>query len=84
MNQLLEAYPDAGNYYDAACLYSLMGEGEQAVAYLRKAFEVGYRSLVHIAQDNDLDAIRGRDDFKELLLQYQKEKVKSLLEQLKN
>lgn len=84
MNQLLEAYPDAGNYYDAACLYSRMGEGEQAVAYLRKAFELGYRSLVHIAQDNDLDAIRERDDFKELLLQYQKEKVKSLLEQLKN
>ncbi|MGN1239806.1 MAG: TPR end-of-group domain-containing protein [Paludibacteraceae bacterium] len=82
MNRLLETNPDAGNYYDAACLYSRMGEAEQAVAYLRKAFELGYRSLVHIIQDNDLDAIRERDDFKELLQQYQKEKVKSLLEQL--
>ncbi|MGN0235659.1 MAG: tetratricopeptide repeat protein [Paludibacteraceae bacterium] len=84
MNQLLEAYPDAGQYYDAACLYSRMGEAEQAVVYLRKAFESGYRSLVHIIQDNDLDAIRERDDFKELLQHYQKEKVKSLLEQLTN
>ena len=84
MSQLLETYPDAGQYYDAACLYSRMGEAEQAVEYLSKALELGYRAFVHITQDNDLDAIRNRDDFKELLQKYQKEKVKDLFEQLYN
>lgn len=82
MAQVIEAYPYPESYYDAACLYSRMSQEEKSIDYLTTAFNLGYRNMVHVARDNDLDAIRNRDDFKELLLQYQKEKVKSLLEQL--
>jgi len=39
---------DAGNYYDASCLHSRMGELEKAVEFFRTAFEKGYRRLAHI------------------------------------
>ncbi len=85
MNRILEANPeDAGMHYDAACLYARMGEREQAIAYLRKAMELGYRAFVHIVQDNDLDSIRDDAEFRELILQYRKEKVGNLFNALSN
>jgi hypothetical protein len=34
---------------------------------LRQAFFKGYKDAAHMKQDRDLDALRGRDDFKKLL-----------------
>lgn len=59
-----------GNYYDAACLYSLMGNGEEAVDYLRKAFETGFTRFQHALADRDLDNIRGLDSYKALMAEY--------------
>lgn len=61
---------DAGSYYDAACLYSIMGENETAVAYLTKAFEQGYRRIAHTYADHDLDNIRELPEFKALIEKY--------------
>lgn len=61
---------NAGNYYDAACLHSRMGELEKAVEFLRVAFEKGYRRFAHMEMDDDLNTIRQMPEFKELVEQY--------------
>ena len=61
------------NYYDAACLYSLMGDGEESVNYLRKAFETGFTRFHHVLADRDLDNIRNLDSYKSLMAEYMKE-----------
>ena len=69
---------EAGHLYDAACTYSLCvpltatADGKErrairAVALLRQAFAKGYKDAAHMMTDTDLDALRGREDFKKLL-----------------
>lgn len=64
---------DIGNYYDAACLYSIMGEKEKSISYLRKALELGYRRFVHIKRDRDLNNIRDEESYKTLIEEYESE-----------
>ncbi len=58
------------NYYDAACLLSLANKKEEALEYLKKAFENGYRSFTNIKLDTDLTNIRDEASFKELVAKY--------------
>lgn len=68
---LIEENPhDGGNYYNLACLNSLMGKSLEAVAALKTAFELGYNDFRHIEKDIDLDRIRNREDFKALIEKY--------------
>ena len=60
-----------GNCYDAACLYSVMGEKEKALSYLRQSLEDGYRRFAHIKRDRDLNNIRNTEEFKVLLKEYE-------------
>lgn len=62
---------DMGNYYDAACLYSIMGEKEKAISYLRKALELGLRKFAHIKRDRDLNNIRNEETYKALIEEYE-------------
>ncbi|MCQ2324625.1 MAG: tetratricopeptide repeat protein [Paludibacteraceae bacterium] len=81
--KILDAEPeDVGQYYDAACLYARMGEKEKAVDFLRQAFDLGYRNLNHIAQDDDLDSLRDCKDFNELVNKYKQEKIGDLFNKL--
>ena len=71
MQQMIDENPDdKGVYYDAACLYSRMGEKEVAVNYLRQAFEKGFHDFVHIDNDDDMNAIRELEEFKSLIKEY--------------
>ena len=70
MEKILERANDKGNDYDAACLYALLGESEQAIRCLRNALEKGYRDFVHIQRDTDLDNLRELPAFKALLAEY--------------
>ena len=63
---------DASAYYNAACLYSRMGNKEKAIENLRKSFELGYKHFGHIGYDSDLDNIRDTEEFKELIRQFDK------------
>ncbi len=63
-------YDYEGNLYDAACLYSLMGDKEQAINYLRLALDHGYNRFTHIEKDDDMDNIRGEKEFKQLIEAY--------------
>ena len=71
INKVIGNDPDnAGNYYDAACLYSRMGESDKALEFLRTAFEKGYRRFAHIEMDDDLGEIKQWPEYKELILKY--------------
>lgn len=72
MQKLIDNEPyDMGHYYDKACLYSRMGRTDEAVKALETALEMGYCAFPHIENDDDMDAIRGRDDFRALIEKYQ-------------
>ena len=70
INKIIKANPEEGNYYDAACLYSLMKMNKQSVAYLDSSFQKGYRDFVHISKDDDLDNVRVLKEFKSLVTKW--------------
>lgn len=84
MDSILVAGPTKGNYYDAACLYALMGRIEQALNAFDKALSLGYRNFQHIAADTDLDAIRDLPRFTEILNKYRQQEVQSKFDLLKS
>lgn len=58
-----------GIIYNLACKEALASRGDQAMLFLRKAFDEGYKDKVHVKSDPDLTILRGRDDFKELVVE---------------
>jgi hypothetical protein len=46
-------------------------EAEQAMVWLKKAVAAGFKDTAHMQKDNDLDALREREDFKRLLAELQ-------------
>ena len=79
MNRVISSDPeDAGNYYDAACLYSLMGELEKALEYMRTALEKGYRRFAHIEVDDDLNSIRQLPEFIDMIQYYKSQFIREI------
>lgn len=64
--------------YDAACLYSVMGEKEKALSYLRQSLEDGYRRFAHIKRDRDLNNIRNTEEFKVLMKEYEEKHLQEI------
>ncbi len=72
---------DAASLYNAACFRAVTAavlraaakpaeadaEAGRAMAWLRQAVAAGYKDAAHLREDGDLDALRGRDDFRKLL-----------------
>jgi clan AA aspartic protease (TIGR02281 family) len=67
-----------GNCYDAACLYSVMGEKKKALSYLRQSLEDGYRRFAHIKRDRDLNNIRNTEEFKVLMKEYEEKHLQEI------
>ncbi|MCR4921596.1 MAG: retroviral-like aspartic protease family protein [Bacteroidaceae bacterium] len=67
MKRILAQDSTAGNYYDAACLMCKMGRLTEALGYLQKSFEKGFRRFAHIERDDDLDALRGMEEYKAMI-----------------
>lgn len=71
MDSIIAHTPDdAGNYYDAACLYSKMKDKNNALRYLEKSLELGFNRFAHIERDSDLDFIRNTPEFQKLIRKY--------------
>ena len=67
---------NSGQWYDFACVYAIAsGKSEdkkqeyadRAMDLLRYAVKGGWNDDAHMAKDTDLDPIRGREDFKQLI-----------------
>ena len=80
LNKVLEK-DGKGNFYDAACLYSIMGEKEKSVSYLRKALESGFRRFAHIKRDRDLNNIRNSKEYESLMNEYEEKHQAEMLEE---
>lgn len=76
MDSIIAKYTDDGNiYYEATCLYSRMGEYAKAVEYLRTGFEKGFTYTSHIDNDDDLDPLRAREDFQNVVNEYKNKSI---------
>lgn len=73
MNRVIESdTTDCGNYYDAACFYSRLGDLDKSLAYLRTSFEKGFRRFHHVRADDDLKALRHTEAFNTLIEKYER------------
>ena len=70
IQKLLSKDENASNCYEAACLYSLAGETDTSLSYLRKALEKGNRKFAHIKRDRDLKNLRATSGFSELIEEF--------------
>lgn len=71
IQKLLSKDENASNCYEAACLYSLAGETDTSLSYLRKALEKGNRKFAHIKRDRDLKNLRATSGFSELIEEFE-------------
>ena len=58
---------DAVMLYEAACIYSRAGKVGRAMTLLEASVAAGFSDSTWMAQDSDLDTIRGRPRFNALL-----------------
>jgi hypothetical protein len=58
---------DIFTLYDLACAYSLDNQPKKAIKYLKAAVKYGYKNFSHMETDTDLDNIRNKKEFKELM-----------------
>jgi predicted esterase len=49
---------DAGNIYDLACCYGLLGKADLAAKYLQRAVKAGFGDVEHVKRDTDFDKVR--------------------------
>ncbi|MEW4566481.1 hypothetical protein AB1L88_01310 [Tautonia sp. JC769] len=56
-------------FYNEACNHALEGDSSLAIDSLRQALELGFRDPI-LWDDPELDSLRDRDDFRQLLDQY--------------
>jgi tetratricopeptide (TPR) repeat protein len=54
-------------YYGIGCLYALQGKKKLALQFLEKAFQKGFRDIVHLEKDDDWKEFRDDSQFKELI-----------------
>lgn len=62
---------DAVNCYQAACLYSLAGDTDTSLEYLRKSFEKGNRNLHFFKRDRNLNNLRETPGYKQLMDEFE-------------
>src|SRR5262249_3866459 len=63
--ELRAGYPSIASY-SIPCSPALLGEKDQALEWLQKALDRGFRSLRHIQQDDDLRSLRDDDRFQKM------------------
>lgn len=62
---------DSGRLYDAACLYSRLGDANKALSFLERFLEKDPSKLAHMQRDIDLKNLRGTEEYKRLIEKYQ-------------
>lgn len=67
-DSVLIMHPD--NLYDAACIYSLIGDTTTSLSYLRKAFEGCFRRFAHLRKDDDMKNLRATQGYQVLRDEY--------------
>jgi len=58
---------DAEAHYNLACIYSILGENENACKFLKKAVATGFSDIELLKNDADLINIRENECYKETI-----------------
>lgn len=70
-HRLVQLEPEnATAHYNLACSFALTGQVDVALKQLREAFQLGYRDVDWMLNDEDLETVRTLPGFSELLAQY--------------
>lgn len=64
--ELGSGYP-SNAAYNIACCYALLGEKEQALKWLQKSFDMGFRNLAHSQIDSDLISLHDDPRFNKIV-----------------
>lgn len=68
LEELQKAHPQSGElHYNRACGLAQLDQADAAMVALKNAVKAGWWDYRHTARDDDLQKLRGRDDFKALL-----------------
>jgi len=68
MEQAISFQPDnPAHDYNIACLYALQEKAPEALLWLKKALDKGYKNWDQIRTDDDLKSIRNTKEFKKLM-----------------
>ena len=62
-----EQKPDPNTAYNAGCAFARASDSTQALVWLERAIESGFRDKNHMATDPDLESIRSQPGFVDLL-----------------
>lgn len=65
-----KAYWLGGRVYNAACIYALFNNKEEALRLLQQALEEKEVTVEHVLQDRDFASLREDEDFKALLAKF--------------
>jgi tetratricopeptide (TPR) repeat protein len=73
LRRVLQLTPNDGLVvYNCSCAYALLGEKKWSLMLLRRAFDSGFRAVVHWARtDSAFEAFRGDPEFEQLLTEIQ-------------
>jgi len=67
-NKLYALEPDSTNtLYNMACAHALLGHQKEAMTWLSRSVDSGYRDLKHMQADSDLDSLRALAAYKALV-----------------
>ncbi|MCI0652732.1 MAG: hypothetical protein L0Z55_12710 [Planctomycetes bacterium] len=67
-SRLIKLKPEEPTFfYNLACSYSLLNRCTEALDALRRALELGYKDVHHLAQDEDLENLRDSPEFRAIL-----------------
>lgn len=69
IGKILEA-DSTDNNYNVACLYSLLGDADSAIVYLRKSLDRDISAFVHMQDDRDFDNICETEAYKAIVDEY--------------
>ncbi|MEN0047894.1 MAG: DUF6624 domain-containing protein [Bacteroidota bacterium] len=61
----------ASSYYNAACSWALASNEEQAISYMKKSVEKGWKKVKWMQQDKDLNSLHEHADWEEIVAQAQ-------------
>lgn len=61
--QAFERTKEAGIAYNIACAEARAGRADEALAWIERAVEMGYRDAKAMASDSDLESLRSRPEF---------------------
>jgi predicted esterase len=78
IQQQIDLIPNTpGPYYNRACVQAQLGHPDEALVDLEKTLDNGYADVLHLRTDPDLESLREKPKFKEILARTRENQLKA-------